>query len=119
MPKQRPIPVWFGGEADVVIRRMARLGEGWMLNRTYPEEAKPLIEKLHFYLEEEGRKPGEFGIDIRVNLSKHPRDTWGKLVWRWQELGVTYIGVNTMGSGIKSLKERLKVIELFKKETGL
>jgi probable F420-dependent oxidoreductase len=119
MPKQRPIPIWFGGEADAVIRRMARLGEGWMLNRTYPEEAKPMIEKLHHYLAEAGRNPDKFGIDIRVNLSKHPRDTWAKLVGNWRELGVTYIGVNTMGSGFKNLQERLEAIELFKQETGL
>jgi probable F420-dependent oxidoreductase len=119
MPKQRPIPIWFGGEAEVVIRRMARLGEGWMLNRTFPAEAKPMIEKLHHYLEEVGRNPDKFGIDIRVNLSKHPRDTWAKLVGHWRELGVTHIGVNTMGSGFKSLRERLDAIELFKQETGL
>ncbi len=119
MPKQRPIPIWFGGEADIVIRRMARLGEGWMLNWTYPEEAKPMVERLHHYLEEAGRKPDEFGIDIRVNLSKHPRDTWANLVEQWRDLGVTYIGVNTMGSGFESLQERLEAIKLFKQETGV
>lgn len=119
MPKQRPIPIWFGGDADVVIHRMARLGDGWMLNRTYPEDARPMIKKLRDYLEEERRNPDEFGIDIRVNLSKHPQGTWAKLVARWRDLGVTYIGVNTMGSGIKTLQERLEAIELFKHETGL
>jgi alkanesulfonate monooxygenase SsuD/methylene tetrahydromethanopterin reductase-like flavin-dependent oxidoreductase (luciferase family) len=98
---------------------MARMGEGWMLNRAYPEEAKPLIEKLHGYLEKEGRSPDEFGIDIRVNLSKHPRDTWARLGEQWRELGVTYIGVNTMGSGFETLRERLEAIEAFKHETGL
>jgi probable F420-dependent oxidoreductase len=119
MPKQRPIPIWFGGEADVVIRRMARLGNEWMLNRAYPEEAKPLLGKLRGYLDAEGRNPDSFGIDIPVNLSKLPRDTWAQLVAQWCELGITYIGVNTMGSGFKSLAERLEAIELFKQETGL
>jgi probable F420-dependent oxidoreductase len=50
MPIQRPIPIWFGGEADVVIRRMARLGDGWMLNRTYPEDAEPLLDLLKFQI---------------------------------------------------------------------
>jgi probable F420-dependent oxidoreductase len=119
MPKQRPIPIWFGGEADIVIRRMARLGEGWMLNRAYPQEAEPLIEKLKGYLEEEGRNPDDFGIDIRVNLSKHQRDTWAKLVEQWRKMSVTYIGVNTMGSNFETLEERLAAIEAFKRETGL
>lgn len=119
LPKQRPIPIWLGGEADIVIRRMAKMGEGWMLNRTYPEEARPLIAKLDMYLEEEGRDRDEFGIDIRVNLSKHPRNTWPGIVEQWQELGVSYIGVNTIGSGFKSLQERLIAIEAFKRETGI
>ena len=29
LPPQ-PIPIWFGGDADVVLRRSARLGDGWI-----------------------------------------------------------------------------------------
>ena len=29
-PIQRPIPIWFGGSSDAVIKRAARLGDGWM-----------------------------------------------------------------------------------------
>ena len=32
LPVQRPIPIWFGGSSDPVLRRMARLGDGWMPN---------------------------------------------------------------------------------------
>ncbi len=30
LPVQRPIPIWLGGHADVVLRRIARLGDGWL-----------------------------------------------------------------------------------------
>src|SRR3989442_10997287 len=30
LPIQRPIPVWMGGESEVVVRRAARLADGWM-----------------------------------------------------------------------------------------
>ena len=30
LPQQRPIPLWFGGHADAVLRRIARLGDGWL-----------------------------------------------------------------------------------------
>src|SRR5467141_3322762 len=30
LPVQRPIPVWMGGESEVVQRRMARVADGWM-----------------------------------------------------------------------------------------
>jgi probable F420-dependent oxidoreductase len=29
-PVQRPIPIWFGGSSDAVVKRAARLGDGWM-----------------------------------------------------------------------------------------
>ncbi|SVC26420.1 uncharacterized protein METZ01_LOCUS279274, partial [marine metagenome] len=29
-PVQRPIPIWFGGDSEPVIRRAARYGDGWM-----------------------------------------------------------------------------------------
>ena len=29
LPVQRPIPVWFGGGAPQVVRRIARMGDGW------------------------------------------------------------------------------------------
>ncbi|MCW5883269.1 MAG: LLM class F420-dependent oxidoreductase, partial [Anaerolineae bacterium] len=29
-PVQRPIPIWFGGSHEAVIKRCARLGDGWM-----------------------------------------------------------------------------------------
>jgi probable F420-dependent oxidoreductase len=119
LPVQQPIPIWFGGAADVVIRRMARLGDGWMLNVTYPEEAIPLIEKLQRYLRDTGRNRDEFGIDIRINLSKHPRETWANLVDAWRELPITYIGVNTMGSGFRYPQDHINAIRVFKEETSL
>ena len=32
LPIQQPIPVWFGGHAEAVLQRTARLGDGWMPN---------------------------------------------------------------------------------------
>ena len=119
MPVQRPIPIWFGGDSDKVLRRMASLGDGWMLNRTYPSEATVVMDKLREYLYEEGRAPDSFGIDIRINLSKHPRNTWERLVEEWRNLGVNYIGVNTMGSGFQTLENHLEAIKQFKDDTGI
>ena len=30
LPVQRPIPVWFGGGSDALLRRTARMGDGWI-----------------------------------------------------------------------------------------
>src|SRR5690606_30999027 len=29
-PVQRPIPIWFGGSSDAVVKRAVELGDGWM-----------------------------------------------------------------------------------------
>ncbi len=41
LPVQRPIPIWVGGEADVVLRRMARIADGWFPQGTSAERVKP------------------------------------------------------------------------------
>src|SRR5207248_1546111 len=45
LPVQRPIPIWIGGEADAVLKRVARIGDGWF-PQVEPAQAEPLIERL-------------------------------------------------------------------------
>ena len=49
MPVQRPIPLWFGGQADVVLRRIGRLGDGWLISSGSlgPENVPSMIEQIH------------------------------------------------------------------------
>ncbi len=47
LPVQRPIPLWFGGSAGPVLRRMARFGDGWIPSGLTPEQGQPLVEQLH------------------------------------------------------------------------
>src|SRR5580698_9978214 len=58
LPTARKIPLWYGGHADVTLRRCARWGDGWM-PLAYPpgEEAKAAFATLHRYAEQAGRDP--------------------------------------------------------------
>ncbi len=114
LPVRRPIPVWFGGGADAVLARMARLGDGWIANTMTPEQGRPLVEKLRAYLVAEGRDPAAFGIDIRVNASKTPEAAWAEYVAGWRALGATHVCVNTMGMGFTRLEQHLDVLRRFK-----
>lgn len=114
LPVQRPIPVWFGGGADIVLRRMARLGAGWMPNSMPLERLQRLLETLRGYLKEEGRDPNEFGIDVRLNIKDHPEDEWADQVEMIHDLGATHLCVNTMGAGFSSPEEHIEAIERFK-----
>jgi probable F420-dependent oxidoreductase len=52
LPTGRKIPLWYGGHADVTLRRCAKWGDGWM-PLAYPpgEEAKATFATLRRYAE--------------------------------------------------------------------
>ena len=65
---------------------MARLGDGWILNPYSVEEGQQFIPRLHRYLEQNGRSPAEFGLDVRVNLKTLPSSDWQAYVTGWRKL---------------------------------
>ncbi len=116
LPIQRPIPIWFGGRADAALRRMARLGDGWMPTPMPYELLRASLENLHDYLEQAERNPREFGLDVRVNLRTTPQAEWKSEARRMQKLGATHLCLNTMGAGFTSLAQHLDAIRAFKSE---
>lgn len=110
----QPIPVWFGGDADVAIRRSARLGDGWIPNYLPLPDLAGRLNSLRTYLAEAGRDPKTFGIDVRINVNRTPQDQWGSEVAQLVRMGVTHVAINTMGGGYKNLQEHLSAIKTFK-----
>ncbi|MEA2774702.1 MAG: hypothetical protein QOF90_108, partial [Acetobacteraceae bacterium] len=62
-PIQRPIPIWFGGSSDAVVKRAARLGDGWMPIMAPDEQGEARLEQLRGHLKAFGRDPATFGIE--------------------------------------------------------
>lgn len=118
LPVQQPIPIWFGGMSDAVLRRMARLGDGWFMNGAVNDTLKANLELLNGYLNEAGRDIASFGLDGRQSIGGVPRSNWRKEFNEWQQVGATQIAINTMGAGFKSLNEHLDAIQQFKEEVG-
>jgi alkanesulfonate monooxygenase SsuD/methylene tetrahydromethanopterin reductase-like flavin-dependent oxidoreductase (luciferase family) len=114
LPVQRPIPIWFGGKADAALRRMARIGDGWILNPLPYESLRTSLEQLRGYLEEAGRDPSTFGIDVRFNYKQTPEGSWRQEVERVAALGVTHVCINTMDAGFTRLDEHLEALRRFK-----
>src|SRR5437016_1308965 len=56
-PVQRPIPIWFGGTSDAVVRRAARLGDGWMPIMAPDAQAEQKLGALRDELKSFGRDP--------------------------------------------------------------
>ncbi len=59
-PAQPHIPIWFGGSADSALRRIVRIGDGFIGSSTSgPEGFKANWEKLRQFAEAAGRDPAE------------------------------------------------------------
>jgi len=118
LPVQRPIPIWLGGHADVVLRRLARKGDGWLPNYRTAEAAQESLAKLDGYLAEYGRSRSDIGFEPRLHYQDGP-DAWQTNFASWQEAGATHISFNTMGAGLDTPQKHLQAIEEFAKLIGL
>jgi len=114
LPTQRPIPIWFGGSDDRVLRRIARYGDGWIPLRGSFDERQASIVKLHEYVRREGRDPASIGIESWVSIGGRSPDEWVEAVAEWKELGATHISVNTMRSGLPNTQAHIDAIGRFK-----
>jgi probable F420-dependent oxidoreductase len=92
LPTGRRVPLWYGGHADVTLRRCARWGDGWMPLAYAPgDEARAAFDRLRAYAEAEGRDPAAIGIDTRVSAGRGGEAEWRDEVRAWKALGVTHL----------------------------
>lgn len=89
-PVQRPIPIWFGGSSEPVIRRAARLGDGWMPILS-PDEAPAKLTLMQQCLAESGRDRAQFGIEAWMRMDQDDPDLWAASVEQWRALGADYL----------------------------
>jgi probable F420-dependent oxidoreductase len=119
LPVQRPIPVWFGGHADAVLRRAARLGDGWMPNHRTAADAAPSLAKLRGYLQAEGRSAEGFGIEARLHYQDGDAARWRRELDEWAAARVTHASLNTMRSGLDSAADHIAAVGRFAEAIGL
>jgi probable F420-dependent oxidoreductase len=119
LPVQRPIPVWMGGDSEVVIRRAARLADGWITLPSFRPgpAAQETVDRIHGLVREAGRDPATFGIEGRLALAQFPGEEREKVMTAWRGMrGITHLCVNTMGLGLPSPGEHVKTLERFKRD---
>lgn len=114
LPIRRTIPIWTGGRADVLLRRTARLADGWFPLGHPNERMQQAIQQLRTYLQEAGRDPATFGIEGHVNARDGDLDEWLRQTRQWQALGATHICLNTMGASFTTLAQHLDAIRRYK-----
>jgi probable F420-dependent oxidoreductase len=104
LPVRRSIPIWIGGGRDATLRRVARLGDGWMPQLPPDDRTREMVERLRTYAQEAGRDPAAIGIEARLDLDRVHGDEagWVRFAEGWRALGATHLTVETMGLGLPS-----------------
>jgi alkanesulfonate monooxygenase SsuD/methylene tetrahydromethanopterin reductase-like flavin-dependent oxidoreductase (luciferase family) len=102
---------------DSVLRRIARLGDGWLPQAKPDADGKAVVERFRTYVAEAGRDPEKVGIDARVAVADG-MSTAVQQAEAWNDMRLTYVGVNTMRAGFKSIDQHLDALREFKAAVG-
>jgi probable F420-dependent oxidoreductase len=95
----RPIPIWFGGSADVALERCARLGDGWMPLASPNDASRAAIEKIRAYRRAAGLSMDGFGIQAQAQYAGGTPERWRAHADKWRALGATHMAVATHNAG--------------------
>jgi probable F420-dependent oxidoreductase len=114
LPVQRPIPIWFGGGAPQVVRRLARLGDGWFPQFQPDSAGQEKVAQMRESAREAGRDPRTIGIEGRIGVAQGNPDAWNRDAAAWDELGATHLSVNTMRAGLRGPDQHIEAIRRFK-----
>jgi probable F420-dependent oxidoreductase len=95
VPVQRPIPIWFGGSSDAVVKRAARIGDGWMPIMK-PDVAEPKIAMIHETMKAHGRDPAKFGLEAWLRFDEPDPDAWRAGAEAWKRLGAQIVMIYPM-----------------------
>jgi probable F420-dependent oxidoreductase len=118
-PLQDPIPIWFGGAAEPMLRRGAELGDGFMLLSAPDEDGANTVSKLRRMVEQSGRDVQEFGIEGRVHLggasrsqSRSPksRDDLSREIDWWRRQNASHLTFNTRWSNLDGVDSHLRAL---------
>ena len=112
-PVQRPIPVWFGGSSDAVVKRAAQIGDGWMPIMAPGHEAEAKLEQLRNHLSDCGRDTSAFGIEGWLRMDKADPDEWSVAAEGWRKLGADIVMLYPMYR-IPNLDDQIETLRRFK-----
>ena len=112
-PVQRPIPVWFGGSSDAVVKRAAQIGDGWMPIMAPDHEAEAKLEQLRNHLSDCGRDTNTFGIEGWLRMDKADPDEWSVAAEGWRKLGADIVMLYPMYR-IPNFDDQIETLRRFK-----
>jgi len=126
-PDQQPIPLWLGGRADPVLRRIARRGDGWLFPGDPLDELADRLEDLEGYLDDEGRSLDDLALVGRMDavgdasgaVSSDDPGAWREQVRGWRDLGATHLAVGVEAGDEPPLERLERVADAVKDVDGI
>ena len=119
LPVQQPIPIWMGGDSEVVLRRAARLADGWITLPSF--RPGPPVRRRWIDSTRASRRRAA----IRRRSASRRAWPWprapeaerAKDIAAWRAMrGITHLCVNTMGLGLARPEDHVKTLERFKED---
>jgi probable F420-dependent oxidoreductase len=102
-PQGRRLPIWIGGNSEAALRRVGRLGDGWLASRvTDADDARRAIDVIHRHAAAAGRDPVAIGLQSMV--APPPRDAEGRRFYAEPDRVVARVAaLKAMGFGWAAL----------------
>ena len=116
LPVQKPIPIWIGGYAEPVLRRIGRVADGWVFGEG--DATQEMIDTIHGHAREAGRDPADIGLEVMVGFADGGAEGCAKTIAHWKERGASHASVNTMGAGLGSPRDHIEAIRRIKEAVG-
>jgi len=102
-PVQKPHPpVFFGGESDAALARVADIGQGWYGFNVSAEVLAERLEHLDGLLKQNGRSRD----DVLIYVSPDPQPTDADTIRRFEELGVDQMILRWLARNTDNLARR-------------
>lgn len=83
------VPVWFGGESNPALRRVAEYGDGWIGFNLLPDEAAGKIKRIEELLKANGRNRS----DVKLAVSPYTKPIKTDDLKRYRDAGVEEIAL--------------------------
>jgi len=116
-PVQRPIPIWFGGSSDAVVKRAARLGDGWMPIMAPDAEAEQKLGLLRGEIRKHGRDQAKFGLEGWLRVNEADPQQWGEAAAGWRRLGADYVMLYPMYR-VPNYEGQIATLQRFREVAG-
>ena len=115
---ERRIPIWFGGGADSVLRRIGQYGDGWLTNvGGSAEELRatvlPRLERIREVARAAGRDAEAIALIGRAGAAAGPIDAQVAEARDWEELGATHATFNGMNAGLRTPQQHIDAMTAF------